>query len=578
MCIIIVDLGSQYTHLISKRLRLLGYKSQIVDQDVTEEILRTAKGIIISGGPGTDLSGLADKLFVTDVPILGICLGHQLISQHYGGTVTAQTSTEFGKSTLSQVMDSPLWDGIQQGSQIWMSHFDTVTAVPTEFNVIGQTSNGMIAASQHTIKPIYSLQFHPEVSDTHNGYHMLLNFARICKAKKNWSMENFSLATIDKIKAEVGNRNVLLFLSGGVDSTVAFELLNASIGSDRVLGLFVDNGFMRKNEAEDIKNTYDNLGFTNIQYRDYSKDFLDAIQGLTDPEQKRKSVGETFLKIREKFIKELGLSPNEWMLGQGTLYPDIIESGGTRNSKVIKSHHNRVAGIKSFMEKGLIVEPLKELYKDEVRILGDKLGLPKEIVYRHPFPGPGLSINVICSKSTILKKYTTRLPVDSVGVQGDMRTYTQPVVIELERDWDILEEKSIAVTNQLTDANRVVTYLPNKDQLSFPTWNAHTAFCTRERLDLLRDADYIITKILTKHNWMNKIFQHLTILLPISKSGKGESVVIRPVCSRDVMTAKFAKIDWNIVDEIVDRLYMIPQIDSVFYDITHKPPGTFGWE
>ena len=282
--------------------------------------------------------------------------------------------------------------------------------------------------------------------------------------------------------------------------------------------------------------------------------------------------------MREKFISELELDPDEWMLGQGTLYPDIIESGGTRNSKVIKSHHNRVAGVQEFIRKGLVVEPLKELYKDEARILGDKLGLPKEIVYRHPFPGPGLSINVLCTDQRIQKKYKTRLPVDSVGVQGDMRTYTQPVVIELEKDWQSLETKSIEITNQLADANRVVTYLPPQDHHDFPTWQSRTAHCTQERLDLLREADHVITQLLEKHKWMKKIFQHLTILLPVSINGDKDSVVIRPVCSRDVMTAKFAKIDWPIVDEIVDQLYNIKEIDSVFYDITHKPPGTFGWE
>ena len=578
MCIYIIDLGSQYTHLISKRLRLLGYKSEIIDQDFQGHNLKNPKGLIISGGPGTDLTGLTDKIFATQLPILGICLGHQLISAHYGGAVEKKAQTEFGKSNLSQVKDSLIWEGVRQGSQIWMSHFDSVTNIPTDFDVIGQTNNGVVAALQHTEKPIYTLQFHPEVSDTQDGYHILLNFAKICKARRNWSMDNFSLDTIETIKTQVGDRKVLLFVSGGIDSTVAFELLNASIGQDRVLGLFVDNGFMRKNESAQIRARYDSLGYTNIKYRDYSADFLSAIQGLIDPEQKRKSVGETFLKVREKFISELELDPDEWMLGQGTLYPDIIESGGTRNSKVIKSHHNRVAGVQEFISKGLVIEPLKDLYKDEARILGDKLGLPKDIVYRHPFPGPGLSINVLCADHKIKKKYKTRLPVDSVGVQGDMRTYTQPVVIELEKDWQSLESKSIEITNQLADANRVVTYLPPPNQHSFPTWQSRTAYCTKERLDLLREADYVITQSLEKHRWMKKIFQHLTILLPVSVNGDKDSVVIRPVCSRDVMTAKFAKIDWPIVDEIVNQLYNIREVDSVFYDITHKPPGTFGWE
>ena len=204
MCIYIIDLGSQYTHLISKRLRLLGYRSEIIDQDFTASSLKNPKGLIISGGPGTNLSGLTDKIFATQLPILGICLGHQLISAHYGGAVEKKANTEFGKSNLSQVKDSLLWEGVSQGSQIWMSHFDTVTNIPPDFDIIGQTNNGVVAALQHTKKSIYTLQFHPEVSDTQDGYHILLNFAKICKARRNWSMDNFSLDTIEKIKTQVG--------------------------------------------------------------------------------------------------------------------------------------------------------------------------------------------------------------------------------------------------------------------------------------------------------------------------------------------------------------------------------------
>ena len=573
--LLIFDYGSQYTHLISKRFRKLGYYTEICQPDIDLQLI-SANGIILSGGPGSTNTNndLNIDIFDLNIPILGICYGHQLIASYFKGTVKSNTNVEFGKANLIKCEDSLLFKRLPNSFQVWMSHHDTITSLPEQFKVIGKTETP--SAIEHKHKKIYSLQFHPEVNDTDFGSIILDNFAKICNIENNWNTKNFTESSIKNIKEEVKDRNVLMFLSGGVDSSVAFSLLNKSLGSERVLGLFIDNGFLRTNEAKIILEKYNSLGYDNIIFRDYSIKFLEAIKNITDPEEKRKSVGETFLKVREEFLDELNLNTDDWLLGQGTLYPDIIESGGSKNSHVIKSHHNRVDAVKKYIDKGLIIEPLKELYKDEVRILGALLGLPKQIVQRHPFPGPGLSINVICSDS-ISEQTSEFLPIKSVGVQGDQRTYKSPKVIHNKADWDTLEKLSIEHTNKTDGSNRVVLYLP-KSEIKHNGWIRKIAYCTKERLNILRKAETIVSESLEKNNWMIKLFQVLVILLPISEDGKKESIVIRPVVSEDVMTAQFAKIDWDVIEEIVDKLYKIPNIDSVFYDITHKPPATFGWE
>ncbi len=305
-------------------------------------------------------------------------------------------------------------------------------------------------------------------------------------------------------------------------------------------------------------------------------------------------MGAVFIQMRERFLQQLDLNPEDWMLGQGTLYPDIIESGGSEHANVIKSHHNRVEEVVDLMEAGQLVEPLKDLYKDEVRELGSLLGLPDSIVWRHPFPGPGLSVNVLCSDGTESVEMDRRLeqeildvlpeggckasilPVRSVGVQGDQRTYTPPAVLwEAPEDWNWLEEQSIQITNAIREVNRVVMLLSPSN---LPPLKIREAYCTKERLDLLREADALVTKTLIEHDLMRSIFQLLVILLPLSQDGLGDSLVLRPVCSEDVMTAQFARLDWKLLRTLQQPLLDLSGIDAIFYDITHKPPATFGWE
>ena len=599
--IAVLDFGSQYAHLIAKRIRHLGAYTKIFSPSAKENLLQDAKGIVLSGGPAsvssTDIPEFNSNILNLDLPILGLCYGHQLIAKEFGGAIANTGKGEFGKAILQQTSDFPLWQNVSFPNQVWMSHQDSVTKCPPDFEVTGVTESGNVAAMRHRKRRIYTLQFHPEVNDTEQGQKMLDNFINTCEICSKWSMETFIKETTERLQQEVGERKVLMFISGGVDSSVAFALLDRVLGRDQMLGLYIDNGFMRKDESTEIIERYRQLGYTNIQPRDYSTFFLDAVANQVDPQIKRQKIGATFIRMRDKFLNELNLSAQEWMLGQGTLYPDIIESGGTEHAEVIKSHHNRVQEVLDLVDSGNVVEPLKDLYKDEVRKVGSLLGLPDSIVWRHPFPGPGLAINVLSARgdesfpnleqtaaevSNCLKESNcdfSILPVRSVGVQGDQRTYTSPAaLINTPRDWDWLEKEATRLTNEVRNINRVVLQLDSNNKDLNAPYIIRGAFCSKERLDLLREADFMATQMLKENGLMEKIFQLLVILLPISKNGKEDSLVLRPVVSEDVMTAQFARINWNLLDPLVESILGLSGIETVFYDITHKPPATFGWE
>ena len=599
--IAVLDFGSQYAHLIAKRIRHLGAYTKIFSPSAKENLLQDAKGIVLSGGPAsvssTDIPEFNSNILNLDLPILGLCYGHQLIAKEFGGAIANTGKGEFGKAILQQTSDFPLWQNVSFPNQVWMSHQDSVTKCPPDFEVTGVTESGNVAAMRHRKRRIYTLQFHPEVNDTEQGQKMLDNFINTCEICSKWSMETFIKETTERLQQEVGERKVLMFISGGVDSSVAFALLDRVLGRDQMLGLYIDNGFIRKDESTEIIERYRQLGYTNIQSRDYSTFFLDAVANQVDPQIKRQKIGATFIRMRDKFLNELNLSAQEWMLGQGTLYPDIIESGGTEHAEVIKSHHNRVQEVLDLLDSGNVVEPLKDLYKDEVRKVGSLLGLPDSIVWRHPFPGPGLAINVLSARgdesfpnleqtaaevSNCLKESNcdfSILPVRSVGVQGDQRTYTSPAaLINTPRDWDWLEKEATRLTNEVRNINRVVLQLDSNNKDLNAPYIIRGAFCSKERLDLLREADFMATQMLKENGLMEKIFQLLVILLPISKNGKEDSLVLRPVVSEDVMTAQFARINWNLLDPLVESILGLSGIETVFYDITHKPPATFGWE
>lgn len=621
--IVVLDFGSQYAHLIAKRFRMLGYYSEIALPSTDLSVFENCKGIVFSGGPSSvyeeNIPDFNEKILELDIPILGLCYGHQLIAKCYGGNVGKAEVGEFGFAELhlNSEVKSPLFEGIEPVQQVWMSHQDGVLSLGEGFEVVGSTKDCPYAAVQNLSKKRFSLQCHCEVKDTPCGNQIFENFAHYCKMERNWDQDTVLNVILEGIKKDAAGRNVLLFLSGGVDSTITFALLNKALGQDRVLGLHIDNGFMRKNESANVAEAYKKFGFTNFIVEDASESFLKAISGLTDPQKKRMAVGENFITVRNEVVAKQHLDENQWLLAQGTLYPDIIESGGTKNSKTIKTHHNRVDGIQELIAKGLIIEPIKDLYKDEVRAIGKKLGLSDELVMRHPFPGPGLSINVLCNdgkswtekdeeefklaqkelNEVVLDQFCpdctqslkrSVLPVRSVGVQGDFRTYRFPAVLTFEDDGngfyhlpkirEKVENASSSITNSAKYLNRAIIKLYQNPNCKDQDFTLREGYCDKRRLDQLREVDNIVLTELHKSGWYDKIFQHLTIDLPYATRQDHASFVLRPVCSEDVMTARFAWIDKEVMDSILKQIAKLDFVDAVFFDATNKPPATFGWE
>lgn len=620
--IIVLDFGSQYAHLIAKRFRMLGYYSEIALPSSDLSVFEDCKGIVFSGGPASvyddKIPEFNSKILELDIPILGLCYGHYIVQLGYNGKVEKAPVGEFGfaQLILNPEVKSPIFEGIDSVQQVWMSHQDGVTKIGDGFEVVGSTKDCPYAATQNLSKKRFSLQCHCEVKDTPCGNKIFENFARYCKMEKNWDQETVLQIILEQIKTDAKDKNVLLFLSGGVDSTIVFALLNKALGQDRVLGLHIDNGFMRKDESKKVAAAYKQFGFNNFIVEDASQSFLKAISGLTDPQKKRLAVGENFITVRNEVVKKQKLDEENWLLAQGTLYPDIIESGGTKNSNVIKTHHNRVKGIQDLIAKGMIIEPIKDLYKDEVRSIGKKLGLSDELVMRHPFPGPGLSINVLCSDGTISEKDKEEfeqaqkeldslkfdmfcekcnsslkrsvLPIRSVGVQGDFRTYRFPAVLTFKEEGngfyhfpgkrEKLEACSSLITNSAKFINRTCVKLYQNPNIKTEDLKIQKGWCTKDRLDQLREVDNIVLTELHKSLWYEKIFQHLTIDLPFAAVENHASFVLRPLCSEDVMTARFAMLPEDLLNTIVKKIAGLDFVDALYFDATNKPPATFGWE
>ena len=632
--IVVLDFGSQYAHLIAKRFRMLGYYSEIALPSTDLSVFENCKGIVFSGGPSSvydeKVPEFNSEILNLPIPILGLCYGHYIVQLGYNGKVGKAPVGEFGFATLNlnPAVKSPLFEGIEPTQQVWMSHQDGVLEIGDGFEVVGSTKDCPFAATQNLAKKRFSIQCHCEVKDTPCGNQIFQNFANYCGMEKNWDQDTVLQVILENIKKEADGKNVLLFLSGGVDSTITFALLNKALGQERVLGLHIDNGFMRKNESANVADAYHKFGFNNFIVEDASESFLKAIAGLTDPQKKRMAVGENFITVRNEVVAKQNLDESQWMLAQGTLYPDIIESGGTKNSNTIKTHHNRVQGIQDLITKGLIIEPVKDLYKDEVRAIGKKLGLSAELVMRHPFPGPGLSINVLCNDgkeksqdaeelplalkelegielnmfcencSANLKR--SILPVRSVGVQGDFRTYRFPALLDFgpakEKEWPLgavaaekgirhfpgkrekIEECSSTITNVSKYANRTVIKLYQKPGLKDDDLKLQEGYCDRRRLDQLREVDNIVLTELHKSGWYDQIFQHLTIDLPYAATPETATFVLRPVVSEDVMTARFAMLPKEVLGVIVQKIAELPFVDALYFDATNKPPATFGWE
>jgi GMP synthase (glutamine-hydrolysing) len=506
--ILILDFGSQYTQLIARRVREQNIYCEIVPFNADLQPYRTKniKGYILSGGPASVKEPGSPRLdksfFDTDKPILGICYGLHLIADLLGGELVRSETREYGPAEMTVIRDSRLFKNVPKESRVWMSHGDSIRRLPDGFEIVAATATLPIAAFQYTPKNIYGVQFHPEVMHTAFGKEILHNFlVDICACRGDWTTESFIESTIRDIREELGDKKIVLALSGGVDSTVCALLLKQAVGNN-LHAIFVDNGVLRKNEFADVTAMLSSLGL-NLHPVDASKLFLERLAGVEDPEKKRKIIGNTFIDVFETEAKKLG---DIEFLAQGTLYPDVIESVSFKGpSATIKSHHN-VGGLKDRMHLKL-VEPLRELFKDEVRRLGRQLGLDEKFVGRHPFPGPGLAVRII----------------------GEI---------------------------------------------------------TPDRLAVLRETDAVFIEELHKTDQYHKIWQAFAVLLPVKSVGvMGDErtyenvIALRAVTSTDGMTADWAKIPYEVLAKISNRIINeVKGVNRVTYDISSKPPATIEWE
>ena len=500
--ILVLDFGSKYTQLIERRVRESNVYSEILPWDIDETKIKELepKGIILSGGPNSVTKSFTPRIpqivFDLSIPILGICYGMQTLAEQMGGHVVSVDQKEFGHSELEILNDSKLFNEIDKKLNVWMSHGDQVQDLPDGFKLLASTKTAPIAAMQHETLPYYAIQFHPEVTHTNQGQEILNNFIlNICNANADWKMDDLISSRIDEIKNQVQDKKVLLGLSGGVDSSVTAALLNKAIGK-KLTCVFVDNGLLRKDEADQVMQTFKENMNLNVIKSDSEEIFLRHLKNIEDPEQKRKVIGRTFIDV---FDAEAIKLKDIKFLAQGTIYPDVIESSGSesKEARVIKSHHN-VGGLPEEMELDL-VEPLRDLFKDEVRRMGIELGIPKEMIDRHPFPGPGLGVRIIGEitkeKTKILQEadhifieelisadlydsvsqaFAVLLPVKSVGVVGDERRYAEVIALRavetvdfMTAKWahlpyEFLENVSNRIVNEIEDVSRVVYDISSK--------------------------------------------------------------------------------------------------------------------
>ncbi|MDP2895678.1 MAG: glutamine-hydrolyzing GMP synthase [bacterium] len=500
--IAVLDFGSQYSQLIARRVRENRVYSFIVDHNIGPEELRklSPKGIILSGGPASVYGQGAPRcdpsILRGDIPALGICYGMQLMSFLLGGKVERGGKREYGRAELFLEKESPLFERLDKTQTVWMSHGDKVVALPSGYEVLGRTSNSEVAVMGDQRSTHFGLQFHPEVLHTVHGNEILRNFLfRVCGCGGDWNMESFRALAIREIRDRVGKGKVILGVSGGVDSSVAAHLLHEAIG-EQLSCIFVNNGLLRKGEAEEVRERFRKREEIKLIYVDAEKEFLTAIDGVVDPEEKRKIIGAEFIRAFERAAEKL---KDARFLAQGTLYPDVIESRSPRGgpSATIKTHHN-VGGLPESLNFELI-EPLKNLFKDEVRRLGEEMGMPEEVVWRHPFPGPGLAVRIIGEVTRerldllreadarfveeieaadyyrkIAQAFVVLLPVKTVGVMGDERTYENVVAIRavttsdfMTADWvqlpyDLLARISNRIINEVRGINRVVYDISSK--------------------------------------------------------------------------------------------------------------------
>ncbi len=515
--VLVVDFGAQYAQLIARRVREASVYSEIVPHttSVADLLARQPKAIILSGGPSSVYEPGAPRVdagvFEAGVPVFGMCYGFQAMAQGLGGEVRRTGRSEYGRTRVEVLQPGTLLSDVPPRHRVWMSHGDSVVAAPQGFDVLAATADTPVAAFEDLDRRLAGVQWHPEVLHTEHGQQVLRHFLlEIAGCRPTWTMVNIVEEQVETIRAQIGDRQAICGLSGGVDSAVAAALVQRAIG-DQLTCVFVDHGLLRKGEAEQVERDYVTATGVSLHVVDAEKRFLDALAGVVDPEEKRKAIGREFIRVFEAAEAEIvgdaaAHGERVSFLVQGTLYPDVVESGGGAGTSAIKSHHN-VGGLPDDLEFEL-VEPLRTLFKDEVRLVGEQLGLPADIVWRHPFPGPGLGIRII----------------------GEV---------------------------------------------------------TRERLEVLREADAIAREEVTRAGLDRDVWQFPVVLLADVRSvgvqgdGRtyGHPVVLRPVTSEDAMTADWARLPYDVLETISTRITNeVPQVNRVALDITSKPPGTIEWE
>lgn len=641
--IAVINFGSHFAHKITRTLRLLGFHAEIASPSAQLEDLKGAAGIILSDGPESlqdpKAPSFNKEILSLEVPVLGIGYGHLLLAHLCGGKVGRALIGEFGFAQTNQNLAtySPLMLNLDESIRVSVSHRDEVLQLPPGFEMVASTKVCSYAAIQDLNQGRFGFQGNIESKETDCGPTILRNFARFCGMEKNWDQDIVLELMLAKIRFTAKDKKVLTFLSGGVDSTVAFTLLNKALGQNRVLGIHIDNGFLRKNESRLIAKRYWDFGFKNFVVANAAHSFLKLMGKEVNPKRKRLLERAYFIHVQNKMMEKLNLNPDEWLVALNTLYSDSLLPDSIRNLYSIKTDSKPLEGIQAHIQKGLFIEPLKELYKDEVRIIGRRMGLRDEMVDRHPFPEPGLAINVLCSTGTLSPKdrsilssiqmsilnlinkeglqatSATVLPVRAAGMQTDFRSYRFPVALTFNSDgqrdwltvlqslenqqeelvdfeltedkrmlpwyriprWRVLERVSSFITDSLEEVSRVVVQLFQRPDTSL---RLQEGYCDQRRLDQTRAADIIVLEELKQFGWYEEIFQHLTINLPYASCPEHCSIVLRPVVSDDVETAEFAHMNHQVLDAIMKRLVLLPYVDAIYYDITNKPPAAFSWE